>query len=307
MTAPGLPAAVTVLERGWLSSNNILLQGLNTAALIDSGYATHSTQTLMLVRGSLGDRPLDRLLNTHLHSDHVGGNAALQDAYPSLRTSIPAGEAASVACWDEDALSFRATGQICPKFQYDDVLRSGEEVTLGDMRWEIHGAPGHDPHSIIFFEPASRTLISADALWENGFGVVFPELLGEPSFGDVAATLDQIEKLDPLFVIPGHGRGFSGVAQSLATARRRLDRMAIDPPKHAWHAAKVLMKFKLLEVQSISESEWTSWVARTPYIDVIRARFFPDIELPAFTDSVLDDLVTSGAIRRASGSIQNGK
>lgn len=305
MTAPGLPATVTVLERDWLSSNNILLQGRDKTALIDSGYATHSAQTLALVQAALGERPLDRLLNTHLHSDHVGGNAALQAGYPSLRTSIPAGEAASAGCWDEEALSFRATGQTSPKFRFDDVLRSGEEVTLGDMPWEIHGAPGHDPHSIIFFSPTSRTLISADALWEDGFGVVFPELLGEPSFADVAATLDQIEKLDPLFVIPGHGRSFSRVTQSLAVARRRLDRMAIDPHKHAWHAAKVLMKFKLLEVQSISEAEWVLWTSDTPYFETIRTRFFQAIEFRVFADALLEDLVVSGAAARISRFIEN--
>jgi hypothetical protein len=32
-------------------------------------------------------------------------------------------------------------------------------------------------------------LISADALWENGFGVVFPELEGDDAFAIVAATL----------------------------------------------------------------------------------------------------------------------
>jgi glyoxylase-like metal-dependent hydrolase (beta-lactamase superfamily II) len=61
--------------------------------------------------------------------------------------------------------------------------------------WEVHAAPGHDPHSIILFDPISRTLISADALWENGFGIAFPELAGEPSFGEVAATLRSDRKL----------------------------------------------------------------------------------------------------------------
>lgn len=306
MNTAQLPACMTVLERGWLSSNNILFRGHEEAALIDSGYAAHSAQTVALVNAALEGRPLDRLLNTHLHSDHVGGNAALQIAYPPLRTSIPAGDAASVACWDEHALSFQPTGQTCPRFSFDDILRSGDEVELGDMQWEIHGAPGHDPHSVIFFEPASRTLVSADALWESGFGVVFPELLGEPSFGEVASTLDLIEKLNPLLVIPGHGRTFSDVAPALAIARRRLDRMAMDPHKHAWHAAKVLMKFKLLEVQSISEHEWADWLLRTPYIEVIRARFFQATDLHEFTDAVLNELAGSGAAKRTSGTIQNG-
>jgi glyoxylase-like metal-dependent hydrolase (beta-lactamase superfamily II) len=253
--ASGLPANLVVFERGWLSSNNILFIGTDEAALVDTGYATHADQTLALVESALGTRPLDRILNTHLHSDHCGGNAALQQHYPAVRTDIPPGEAALVERWDERGLSFLATGQTCPKFRFTGLLGPGTECVLGDRSWQVHGAPGHDPHSIILFDPVSRTLISADALWENGFGVVFPELAGEPSFGDVAATLDRIETLAPRQVIPGHGRVFNEVDKALATARRRLDGLQRDPAKHARHAIKVLMKFKLLEVQSITQEE----------------------------------------------------
>src|SRR4051812_38334123 len=107
----GLPADVVVFERGWLSSNNILFFGKDETALVDTGYATHAEQTLALVASALGSRPLDRVLNTHLHSDHCGGNAALQQRYPALRTDIPPGEAALVERWDERGLSFLATGQ----------------------------------------------------------------------------------------------------------------------------------------------------------------------------------------------------
>ena len=85
--------------------------------------------------------------------------------------------------------------------------------------------------SIILFEPQSRALISADALWENGFGVIFQELEGERAFDEVAKTLDLIESLRPLAVIPGHGKVFTQVAQSLVAARRRLDGFVRDPTK----------------------------------------------------------------------------
>ncbi|MCW2310856.1 hypothetical protein M2244_000576 [Rhodoferax antarcticus] len=44
-----LPRGLSVLERGWLSSNNILIQGEAGTALIDSSYHTHAPQTLALV------------------------------------------------------------------------------------------------------------------------------------------------------------------------------------------------------------------------------------------------------------------
>ena len=300
-----LPANLVVFERGWLSSNNILFVGADEAALVDTGYATHAEQTLALVESALGTRPLDRILNTHLHSDHCGGNAALQRRYPALRTDIPPGEATLVERWDERGLSFLATGQICPRFQFTDLLQPGTECVLGGQPWEVHGAPGHDPHSIILFEPASRTLISADALWENGFGIAFPELAGEPSFGDVAATLDRIEALAPLQVIPGHGCVFGEVDGALVTARRRLEGLQRDPVKHARHAIKVLMKFKLLEVQSIAVDDWEAWLQGASYLGVIRSRFFPDLELRQLADDVLAELVAAGAAAIDSSGIRN--
>jgi glyoxylase-like metal-dependent hydrolase (beta-lactamase superfamily II) len=71
-----LPSGITVFERGWLSANNVLLQGAEGTTLVDSGYVKHQAQTLALVLHALQGRPLDLLVNTHLHSDHCGGNQA---------------------------------------------------------------------------------------------------------------------------------------------------------------------------------------------------------------------------------------
>lgn len=301
----GLPANVVVLERGWLSSNNVMFVGGEETAMVDTGYATHAEQTLALVESVLGERPLDRILNTHLHSDHCGGNAVLQARYPSVRTDIPPGEAALVASWDLRGLSFLATGQTCPRFRFTGLLQPGTECVLGDRPWQVHAAPGHDPHSIVLFDAESRTLISADALWENGFGVAFPELVGEPSFEELGASLDLIESLAPRQVIPGHGAVFDDVGKALSVARRRLDGLRRDPVKHARHAIKVLMKFKLLEVQSISAADWHSWLRSTSYFDAIRSRFFSTVEFDRLAGDILRELVAAGAAEMDASGVRN--
>lgn len=266
---PVLPASIQVVERGWLSSNSVLLAGAGDTALIDSGYATHARQTLALVRHALAGRRLDRLLNTHLHSDHCGGNALLRDTY-GCHVAIPACETDKVAAWDEDALSFRATGQQCPRFVFDGALAPGEVLQLGGLRWEVMAAPGHDPHALLFFCAAEGVLVSGDALWEDGFGVIFPELAGEPGFGDVAATLDLIGQLDARVVIPGHGRVFSDVAGALARARARLDYLSFDPVRNARNAVKVLLKFLLLERQAIAVAELEALLGAIPLVERVR-------------------------------------
>ncbi len=101
--AAQIPPTMRVFERGWLSSNNVLLyDDEHTATLVDTGYVSHRAQTLALVQSALGGRKLARIFNTHLHSDHCGGNAHLQRA-TGARIAIPPGHSDAVARWDEDA------------------------------------------------------------------------------------------------------------------------------------------------------------------------------------------------------------
>lgn len=297
MTAALLPPDIRVFERGWLSSNNILLLSETGNALIDSGYVSHAAQTLALLDEALGPQPLDLLVNTHLHSDHCGGNAALQTRFPKLRTLIPPGHAEQVRRWDAAALSYTPTGQSCPPFRLDAVLVPGTSLRLGVRNWTVHAAPGHDPHSVILFEPEHRLLVSADALWQNGFGVVFPEIEGLQAFDEVGATLDLIESLRPRLVIPGHGRPFEQLDPALAAARQRLAQFRADPRRHARHAAKVLLKFKLLELQQIALADFHGWAARTPYFALLHESYFAGSDFRSWIDELLQDLARAAAAR----------
>jgi glyoxylase-like metal-dependent hydrolase (beta-lactamase superfamily II) len=304
-SSPALPPGVTVIERGWLSANNVLLQGTDSATLVDSGYVTHRAQTLALVGQALNGRTLDLLVNTHLHSDHCGGNQALQAHYPALQTWIPPGLASAVQGWQEDELSYKPTGQNCPPFQFNGLLQPGSTHRWADMDWQVHAAPGHDPHSVILFAPEHRLLMSADALWQNGFGVVFPELEGLDAFDEVAQTLDLIEQLDPATIIPGHGAVFTEVAPALALARSKLEAFAQNPERHARYGAKVLLKFKLLEWGHITHADFNAWATNVPYMRALHHRFGQGHSLSTWLDMMLAELARSGAMQEVNGVLHN--
>jgi glyoxylase-like metal-dependent hydrolase (beta-lactamase superfamily II) len=300
-----LPDGMHVFERGWLSSNCIFFDDGQTSWLVDSGYCTHSKQTLELVASRLGSRPLDFLINTHLHSDHCGGNAALQTQYADLVTVIPPGQFDLVAAWNPVGLFYTPTGQLCPQFKSDKTLQSGTNIQLGLLKWQVHAAGGHDPHAMIFFEPISRVLISADALWQSGFGVIFLELEGIEAFADVSATLDLIERLNPSVVIPGHGSIFKYTPQVLTTARQKLDGFVKDPVKLARHAAKVLLKFKLLERQKLLLSEFTHWASHTPCLIQYQRQFFNTSDFPTWIEQLCFELVKAGVAKLDGDTILN--
>lgn len=290
-----LPPGIEIFERGWLSANNILLFGEADVSLVDSGYCTHQQMTVDLVSHALkhhGLKSLNKVVNTHLHSDHCGGNAALSAVF-DCDIWVPEAEVTAVQNWDKDLLSFQQLGQDCPRFTHQAILVPGEEIMLGSYCWQILAAPGHDHHSIMLYQEQYQILISADALWEEGFGVIFPELWGEGGFEEVAQTLELIEGLPVALVIPGHGKPFTEVKQSIQTAKSRLDYLSSDPSRNARHGAKVLLKYKLLEWRSREMSEVNQWIADTPALQSIRQQM--NLSPESFQDWLVQALVKSNA------------
>jgi len=299
-------AGITVFERGWLSSNNVLLRGDGgeAAVLVDSGYWTHADQTIALLRRALGGERLGRIINTHLHSDHCGGNAAIRAVF-GCEIDVPSGEAVAVDAWDEDRLTYRATGQHCPRFVRTGLLQAPDEVQQGRWSWRLIASPGHDPMSLALFQADLKVLISADALWEDGFGVVFPELEGQQAFGAVGTTLDSFEALDVRLVIPGHGAPFTDFGSALKRARTRLARLEADPSKHALHAAKVLVKFRLLETKEESMDGFRAWLAGATYFDLVRQRYFANESMESFLRRILCEMAAHRRIEVTGNRIRD--
>ena len=296
-----------VFERGWLSSNNVLLHDADGATLIDASHLLHAEQTVALVRHALAPgEPLLRVINTHLHSDHCGGNATLRREF-GARVQVPQPSLDAVQCWDEDRLSFRHTGQRCERFTAQGAIAPGEVLALGGRAWQVLAAPGHDPDSVLLFDAGEGVLISADALWENGFGVVFPELDGEPGFDDVGAVLDLIDTLPVQWVIPGHGAPFADVKGALARARQRLAGQRAEPARHARHAARVLLKYHLMEERTQAWPALHAWAEATPLF----ARVWRDVgqvdaaSPAAWSEQLVQSLAAGGALRVAGGVVHD--
>ncbi len=294
-----------VLERGWLSSNNVVFWGTagRGATVVDTSYSSHADLTLRLLEAQLGGGKVERVVNTHLHSDHCGGNAALESAH-GCEVWVPETLVDPVREWDADRLTFVATDQQCPRFGAARGVASGEDLMLGRHRWLAVAVDGHDPHALVFFQPQSRVLISADALWEDRLAIIFPAIDGEDGFSRARQTLDTIEALEPAIVIPGHGAPFAGVASALAASRSRLDRFQADPQAHLRHAARALAMFHLLERQSRPWDEFVGWIAATPVFLRIVAGLGIDIKGAAgFALEVATSLVRSGAVVVGEGDV----
>jgi glyoxylase-like metal-dependent hydrolase (beta-lactamase superfamily II) len=298
-----LPPQVHVFVRDWLSSNNVLLRSPDGHVLIDSGYGRHSRMTLQLLASArgLGDDPLSFLVNTHCHSDHVGGNAAIARKY-DCPIAVPAAEAPLVERWDGRALLYDYCDHQVERFVAERVLPTHSTHVWGDLEWLALAAPGHDMGALVFYNDEHGILITGDALWEKGYGIVIPPEIDPGALPATQATLEMIGKLNVRCVIPGHGEPFADVDAALERAMRRTEAFIADPSRAARHALRVLLMFALLDRERMALASLPEYVGRVEVYREFNALFF-GLAPAALAERLVCDLERAGAVRRESGNV----
>ncbi len=303
MTAVSLPAQVHVFVRDWLSSNNVVLKSRDGHVLVDTGYVRHAPLTLALLataRGIGNDR-LEKIVNTHCHSDHIGGNAAVAAKY-RCPIAIPEAEDKAVERWDDKALLYEYAGQSVDRFRADELIVAGSTHVWGELEWQALAAPGHDMGALVFWNPEHGILISGDALWERGFGFVMPPEIDKNALPATRATMEMLARLPIRIVIPGHGEPFLDVNAALDRAFDRIAAFEADSLRMARHALKVILMFTLLDHQRLAIDELAPLMERVGIYRDFNALFF---RLPAarLAEAIVGELEHAGAARRVHGHL----
>jgi glyoxylase-like metal-dependent hydrolase (beta-lactamase superfamily II) len=293
-----LPPSIHVFVRDWLSANNILLKSRDGNVLVDSGYARHAPLTLALLataRG-LGTEPLAQLVNTHCHSDHIGGNAAVAATY-DCPIAIPLGEADLIERWDAKALLLDYADQDAPRFTASSLLTPGSTHVWGNLEWQALAAPGHDMGALVFYNAEHHILISGDALWHQGFGFVMPPQIEPDALPATRRTLEMLASLDIRVVIPGHGEPFTDVGPALDRALRRVAAFEADPLRLARHALKVILTFALLDRRRLPVAALPAYVDRVGIFRDFNALFF-GVPAAKLAETLVAELTKAGAVHR---------
>ena len=226
-----LPADVDVWVRGWVHGNVVTLPG----AVVDTGYVCGAAD-LIARTGSV-----DRILLTHVHADHAGGVAALLDRWPDAEVFAHPRAKDLVDRWDRRGLWLEHTGQQLPVFPIHRTLPP--TIEAGGRCWQVIEAGGHATGGVAFLDPHDGLLITGDALWEDGFGLLVPWFDGPGVFDEADQTLDRLAQTDPAVVIPGHGPPFTDLASAVIRARSRLDYLRHRPDRHRAQVIRNLAAF----------------------------------------------------------------
>ncbi len=217
--AEGEPLAVTEIAAGVFvhqgvhelaSASNLggianvgFVVGADAVAVIDSGGSASGGERLRQAILRVTDRPIRYVLASHVHPDHLFGQAAFAEDRPAFvgHAALPAALAARGA-YHLDQLrrdlgpAALGTSVVMPTVLVEDRL----ELELGDRRLVLEAAPtAHTDHDLTVLDAATGTLWLGDLLFLERVPVIDGSLLGW------LQVLAAWRARPAARVVPGHG------------------------------------------------------------------------------------------------------
>lgn len=145
---------------------------------------------------------LEKIWITHGHLDHAGGTAALKAA----TGAVIEGPHKADAFWIDDIETSGARWGMpeAKAFTPDRWLDDGDEVTLGETRFQVIHCPGHTPGHVIFYHPEARFAQVGDVLFQGSIGRTdFPQGNYKDLITSITGKLWPLG--DDVAFVPGHG------------------------------------------------------------------------------------------------------
>ena len=214
---------------GWV----LVDTGLNTAASMEAWEAA--------LAGPLGGRPVNRVICTHMHPDHIGLASWLCERFdaPLLMSRLeyvtarmliadtgqPAPEDGAVfyraAGWDEDQIAgyrrnFGGFGKVVrPLPTVFTRMSEGDVLTIGTGAWRVVIGEGHSPEHACLWRETDGVLLGGDQILPRISSIVaiWPTEPAADPLGDWLMSLERLKTVfpDDTLVLPSHGKPFRGV------------------------------------------------------------------------------------------------
>ena len=194
--------------------------GSRCVAVIDTGGSMRIGRALRAAVRQHTALPVCYVVNTHVHVDHVLGNAAFRDDKPQFvgHARLGAALAHSRAFFlREYAGDFDAPASADQIIAPDLTVEDAHDLDLGNRKLSLRAWPNaHTDCDLTVFDEASGTLWAGDLLFRERTPVLDGSVIGW------LAAIDELAKIPAKLVVPGHGKTGHDLAAALAPERRYL-------------------------------------------------------------------------------------
>jgi quinoprotein relay system zinc metallohydrolase 2 len=240
--------------------------GAKCVAVIDSGGSMRIGRELRAAVRKHTPQPICYVINTHVHVDHVLGNAAFKNDAPSFVGSAALAGAMArsrdffVTQYADDMDSPASADQIIGP---DHLVEHELTLDLGGRRLLLRAWPkAHTDCDLTVYDARSGTLWTGDLLFRDRLPALDGSLKGW------LAVLDELTVMQVKIAVPGHGPVTLDLKSALVPEQRYLQALA-DGVRADLIQAKPLEE-AIEEVAAAEKSHWLLWNSVHPR-NVVRA------------------------------------
>jgi len=191
----------------WQEVISYLIVGSRSALLFDTGNGLGDIKAIV---DQLTDKPV-RVLNSHTHYDHIGGNYQFDEILSvatdfSIANSrgaankIVAMEASPQALCKDLPEGVTQENHLIRPFTITAQVKEGDVIDLGGRRLEILQVPGHTDDSIALLDRDAGFLWTGDTFYEGPIWLWFPETDLAAYQKSIARLADLVPTLTALFL-----------------------------------------------------------------------------------------------------------
>ena len=124
-------------------------------------YYIDDSKKVQIDAGLVLDKPVDILVLTHCHLDHIAKAAEIKKRNPKCTIAASEEAAVHIKNWDEVTL-VSIEGKPIERFRVDLVLSEGAQLFTGTYKLKVLKVPGHTSGDIALYEPSKGILFSGD-------------------------------------------------------------------------------------------------------------------------------------------------